>query len=262
MNISVNIPSYKRPKVLTLDYLPFCKVWVDHKEYENYVKANPEGSQIISCPEGVQGNLCRIRNYILDREFEAGTDCVIIIDDDMRAIGQWVKGENNYGYNEEILKAEDFLEWAEKYAILCEEFGFKFWGLNCNSDAQSYRQYTPFGTVQYIGGPFQAFLNNPLRYDEKLPLKEDYDMTLQQCNKYRGCLRINAWHYYVKQSIQAGGCATYRNEDRERQQFEALQKKWGSDIVKRDSSDKSHKATKAKRREDYNPIIKIPIKGV
>lgn len=262
MNISVNIPSYKRPKVLTLDYLPFCKVWVDHKEFENYVTANHEGAQIISCPEGVQGNVSRIRNYILDKEFEAGADCVIILDDDVRAIGQWVKGEKNYGYAEEILEADNFMEWAEKYSFLCEEWGLKEWGINVNPDPQGYRQYTPFSLTQFVGGPFQAFLNNPLRYDEKLPLKEDYDMTIQQCNEYRGVLRLNAWHYYAKQSVQAGGCASYRSEDRERQQFEALQKKWGSDIVKRDSSDKSHKATKAKRREDYNPIIKIPIKGV
>ena len=261
MNISVNIPSYKRPKVLTLDYLPFCKVWVDHKEFDDYVKANPNAN-IISCPEGVQGNVSRIRNYILDCEFKAGADCVIILDDDIRTIGCWVEGEKHFGYDEEILRAEDFLEWAEKYSLLCYEWGLKEWGLNCNTDPQGYRQYTPFSLTQFVGGPFQAFLNNSLRYDDNLPLKEDYDMTIQQCEKYRGVLRLNAWHYYAKQSIQAGGCASYRNEDRERQQFEALQKKWGSAIVKRDRADKSHKGTKAKRREDYNPIIKIPIKGV
>ena len=93
--------------------------------------------------------------------------------------------------------------------------------------------------------------------------RRTWDTDISMVDGTTECIgHLFAWHYYVKQSIQAGGCATYRNEDRERQQFEALQKKWGSDIVKRDSSDKSNKATKAKRREDYNPIIKIPIKGV
>ena len=69
MKISVNCPSYKRPKVETLDYLPFCKVWVDNKEYQSYVDANPKfKDNIISVPDGIQGNLCRIRNYILDEE--------------------------------------------------------------------------------------------------------------------------------------------------------------------------------------------------
>lgn len=105
------------------------------------------------------------------------------------------------------------------------------------------------------------FLRNELRYDEKLPLKEDYDMTLQQCNKYRGCLRLNKYNYDCKQSKQAGGCATYRNYEREEQQLLALQKKWGSEIVKFDITENSN--TKKKRKNiDYNPIIHIKIKGL
>ncbi len=261
MKISINCPSYKRPKVETLDYLPFCKVWVDNKEYDDYIKANPGfEDNIISCPDGIQGNLCRIRNYILDQEFNNGADVVLIIDDDLKGIYRYV-GSKEYPYEKELIQANEFEEFIEKYSILCDEFGFKFWGLMCNGDALSYRQYTPFSTVSYIGGPFQCFLNNPLRYDENLPLKEDYDMTLQQCNKYRGVLRINNCYYDCKQSKQAGGCATYRNYEREEQQLRELQKKWGSKIVKIDKA-KNHNQKKKKVNIDYNPIIHIPIKGV
>lgn len=247
MKISINCPSYKRPKVETLDYLPFCKVWVDHKEYDDYIKANPGYEEnIVSCPEGIQGNLCRIRNYILDKEFEAGYDVVLIIDDDMQGIYHF-EGDKEYCYN--------------KIKVEADEFGFKFWGLNCNQDALSYRQYSPFSTVSYIGGPFQCFLKNDLRYDENLPLKEDYDMTLQQCNKYRGCLRVNKFFYNCKQSKQAGGCATYRNYEREIQQLEALQEKWGEKIVKIDKT-KNNNQKKESKIIDYNPIITIPIKGI
>ena len=261
MKISVNCPSYKRPKVETLDYLPFCNVWVDESEYENYIKANPGfENNIISCPKGIQGNLCRIRNYILDEEFKKGYDVVLIIDDDMQGIYHF-EGDKEYCYNKILITSDEFMDFLEKYSLMCEELGFKFWGLNCNADALSYRQYSPFSTVSYIGGPFQCFLNNPLRYDENLPLKEDYDMTLQHCNKYRGCLRINKYYYNCKQSKQAGGCATYRNYDRERQQLEALQKKWGKDIVKIDKTKNNNQKRKSKEL-DYNPIIKIPIKGI
>ena len=65
MNISINAPSYKRPDdVRTLSYLPFTRIWVDCKEYEEYKKNYPE-ADIVSCLDGVQGNLCRVRNYIL-----------------------------------------------------------------------------------------------------------------------------------------------------------------------------------------------------
>lgn len=264
MLISVNCPSYKRPKVETLDYLPFCKVWVDEGEADAYRKANKGfENNIIACPKGIQGNLCRIRNYILDKEFEAGADVVVLIDDDMKSVNYFdSKPGERFGYHSVKVKTDEFLPFIARYSLLCKEFGFLFWGLNCNKDAMAYRQYSPFSTVGYIGGPFQVFLRgNECRYDEALPLKEDYDMTLQNCNKYRGCLRLNKYHYDVKQAKQAGGCATYRNYERERQQLEALRKKWGSKIVKIDNSNKG-KTTKEKANFDFNPIIKVPIKGI
>ena len=264
MYISVNCPSYKRPKVETLDYLPFCKVWVCETEAEAYRAANPgHEANIIPCKKGIQGNLCRIRNHILDTEFAAGADVVLIVDDDLRRV-EYFDNEHGdrFGYNKKFVESDKFLDFIERYSRLCDEFGFKFWGLNCNMDALSYQQYTPFSTVAYIGGPFQCFLQgNECRYDEALPLKEDYDMTLQNCNKYRGCLRLNKYHYLVRQAEQAGGGATYRNYAREEQQFNALRQKWGSKIVRIDQSNKG-KTKKEKTKFDFNPIIKVPIKGV
>ncbi len=261
MKISVNCPSYKRPKVETLDYLPFCKVWVDNKEYESYIKANPEHKEnIIAVPDGIQGNVSRIRNYILDKEFESGCDAVVIIDDDMQGIYRF-EGKKEYPYIKKRVEQDEFMDFLEKYTLLCEEFGFKLWGVNINQDSLSYRQYAPFSTTSVILGPFSCHLKNDIRYDEDLPLKEDYDLAIQHLEKYRGILRLNMYHYNCKQSKQAGGCATYRNYDRERQQLELLQKKWGSDIVKFDTVENSNQKKKSKQL-DYNPIIKIKIKGI
>lgn len=261
MKISISCPSYKRPKVETLDYISSCKVWVAEREYDDYIKANKgHESNIISVPNEVQGNLCRIRNYILDNELEEN-DVVLIIDDDLQNIGRF-EPMGMYGYNDVILDEDEVYEMLEHYSILCKDFGFYYWGVMCNKDALSYRHTTPFSTVSYIGGPFQVFLHgNVLRYDERLPLKEDYDMTLQNCNLYRGCLRVNKYHYTAKQSKQKGGCATYRNYQREEEQLKLLQKKWGSKIVKIDNA-LNHNAKKVKKNLDYNPIIHIPIKGV
>lgn len=261
LNISINCPSYKRPKVETLDYISSCKVWVAQREYEDYIKANPEHIEnIIAVPDEVQGNVSRIRNYILDQELSKN-DVVLLIDDDLKSIGRF-EPIGLYGYDDVILDEDDLYAMLEHYSILCDDFGYKHWGIMCNQDALSYRQTTPFSTVSYIGSPFSVFLKgNDLRYDERLPLKEDYDMTLQQCNKYRGVLRVNKYHYNCKQSAQSGGCATYRNYAREEEQLRMLQKKWGSDIVKIDNV-LNHNAKKAKKNIDYNPIIHIPIKGV
>lgn len=258
MNISVCVPSYKRPDgVKTLEYLPFAKIYVDESEAEAYQNANPDAT-IVSCEKGIQGNLCRIRNHILDTEFANGADVVLLLDDDLKGVYRY---ENNLPAR--LIRTEDFLEFLAHHSLLCSEFGFYFWGMNVNPDKQNYREYTPFSTVSYIGGPFQCHLKgSEIRYDENLFLKEDYDITIQHCNKYRGCLRLNAYHYQAKQSVNAGGQANFRNRDVEEAQNQLLEKKWGTAIVRRDSSDRSHSRKKDKKHKDYNPVIKIPIKGV
>lgn len=259
MKISVNAPSYRRAAdVKTLDYVPYCKIWVDEDEFADYHDNYPDAN-IISCPKGVQGNLCRIRNYILKKEFEDGADVVLIIDDDLNGIERYIL-RDGFAYAKEKLNADDLLVMVEKYSILAEELGAKFWGVNCIQEPRAYRHYTPFSTNAYIGGPFQCFLKgNKCWYDETLPLKEDYDMTLQQLNYERVVLRVNAYHYICKQSEQAGGCATYRNRLKELEQLNLLRKKWGDDIVR---VDKTNWGKKTKVFMDYNPILKTPIKGV
>lgn len=234
MNISVNAPSYKRPDdVRTLSYLPYCRIWVDCKEYEDYKRNYPD-ADIISCPEGVQGNLCRIRNYILKEEFERGMDVVLIIDDDFTCLRRFDYDEmDGWGYDTHIITSEEFIPFIEKYSVIADEFGAKFWGVNCNSDHMAYRHNTPFSTRSYIGGPFQCFIKgNRCYYDERLPLKEDYDMTIQQLNMERVVLRVNAYHYLCKQSEQKGGCAAYRNRQREEEQLELLRHKWGGQLLR------------------------------
>lgn len=259
LKLSINCPSYKRAdNVKTFDYLSDINVWVAYEEYGDYIKNYPD-KNILQCDKGIQGNISRVRNYIIKKELK-NNDVVCIIDDDFN-------GFYYYERKERIkVKGEDFKKFILKYSILAKELGVYHWGVNVNQDKQSYREYTPFSLKSYIGAPFGCFLKgNNCWYDERLPLKEDYDMTLQQINKNRKILRVNKFFYVVKQSEQKGGCATYRNYIREKEQFELLQKKWGSQIVKMDkSNNRSHNMKKKKNenRFDYNPIVRVPIKGV
>ena len=178
MKISVNAPSYKRANdVKTLSYLPFCKIWVDGKEFEDYKRNYPD-ADIQRCADGVQGNVARVRNHILDMEFERGADVVVIVDDDLLTIERYyAEGENGYLCHK--LENEEFLTFVEKYSIMCEDFGFKMWGMNLLKDQLAYKHSVPFSTTKVILGPFSAFLKgNQCRYDERLPLKEDYDIFL------------------------------------------------------------------------------------
>lgn len=192
--------------------------------------------------------MCRVRNWILNNYLEK-YDAIILLDDDYESVIRWEKQKQNK------LNSDEFEEICESIAILCKDFGFYFFGLNCVTDKGAYREHTPFSTNKYIGGPFQGFLKgNVLRYDESLNLKEDYDMTLQNLKKYNGCLRANFASYNVKQAKQKGGCSTQRNTNEEKNQFELLQKKWGSKIIQKDNQ--------SKRSFDFKPILKSPLKGV
>lgn len=229
MKISVNVPSYKRPnKIITLDYLPYVRVWVDGSEYDDYKAANPN-ADIVKCEDGVQGNLCRVLNYILDEEFKRGMDVVLILDDDIHYIERWEVNElTGFGYEPYKLNADEVLTMVEKYSILAKDLGAKFWGININQDKYCYKHNQPFSTKSYIGGPFRCHLKGSrCRYDERLFFKDDYDMTLQQLNMERVVLRVNAYHYICEQSTNKGGLAAYRNRDREYEQCDLLIKKWG-----------------------------------
>ena len=246
MKIGYFAPSYKRPQKSSTQILyPFVKIVVKESEANEYLI---NGNDIVICPDSAQGNLCRVRNWILDK-FINEFDAIILLDDDYKNVIRW----NN---QKQIKLCEnEFEEMCENIAILCKDYGFFYFGLNCVTDKGGYREHTPFSTNKYIGGPFQGFIKgNILRYDESLNLKEDYDMTLQNLHKYKGCLRANFLSYDVKQAEQSGGCAMQRNFKEEQRQFELLQKKWGNSIIQKDN--------KSKRSFDFNPIMKTPLKGI
>lgn len=256
-NIVVAIPSYKRPSVKTLKYLPFATVFVSQSEEESYRVSN-DGISLEVMPDEVQGSIARVRNYILNKCFDdPDIDYFAVIDDDMTEMFYFENAKKVH------LEADDFLEFILKYSQLCESWGLSSWGVNLNGDSQNYRTMTPFSTVSPVLAPFTAFVrDNGNRYDESIPLKEDYDYFIQNCNVDRGMMRVNKYCYVVKQSEQPGGAAAMRNRVEEERQLLLLRKKWGSSIVRIDQADRSHKSEKVRKKVDYNPVIHIPIKGV
>ena len=246
-------PSYKRPDGLKthklIENVTYC---VGESEREAYEK---QGVKVVACPDKVNGNIARARNWILDKYAD---QMLVIVDDDIERIG--MREPSGDSYRVSWMKPEDISGLIQQGFELCEGFGARLWGLNPTSDKGSYREYTPFGCKSYISGSFSGFIKPELRYDETLPLKEDFDMTIQQCNAYRRVLRLNMFHMVKNDHGNKGGCSNYRTLEREREQFSLLQKKWGSRIVKRDDGKMKHQ--KRESTYDLNPIIKVPIGGV
>ncbi len=248
MKIEILSPSYRRAGTSTTqDYLPACTYVVAQSEKRAYERA---GRRVIAVPNNVQGNVCRVRNYILEN-----FNPVLLLDDDIRRFGRWSQQKNLK------LDSDEAMEFIEHAFILARGLGARMWGMNLLPDKGAYREYTPLAFRAVVLGPVQGFTNMDLRYDESLPLKEDYDLSLQVLNKYRRTLRFNMYHYVCGQHTNVGGCATYRTMERERKQFALLQKKWGSDIVRIDTQ--GGQVNQKKRTNwDINPVVRVPITGV
>ena len=258
MDISINIQSYKRcGEVDTMGIVNRGKIWVHDFEAKDYEQEYGK-KRIRRLPDGLRNNLPKVKNHILESEFESGgVDGVLLLDDDIKSFQRWEK-------NKRIeVGVEEMMVLIEKYSLLCKEWGMGLWGVQVNSDKQCYREYTPFSTLSYVSSSFSCFMKGKtLLYDGRLPLKEDYDMTIQQINLYRGVLRVNGV-YYIKKAISPGGCSVYRNMEVEQRQIELLQRKWGDEVVRFDKNDRSHSKGKKKTvLMDINPIIKVPISGI
>lgn len=85
-------------------------------------------------------------------------------------------------------------------------------------------------TTGFVRDGFTAHRPNPLRYDPELPLKLDYDMTLQHLATYGGALRLDVLLLTYQQRAKRGGC-DYRTPELEDRCVAYLLAKWPGQVV-------------------------------
>lgn len=249
MDYKIYSPSYKRSKGVKTHKIIKDVIYCVHEfEAEKYLK---EGYNIEVIPDSIRGNISRVRNYIKDNLIKG---VGVIIDDDIEKILQWTV-VHGVPMQSPVQDLEGFLNNG---FTMCEELGAKLWGVNILGDKGSFREYTPFSMTCTVSASFMGFINNELSFDENLPLKDDYDYCVQNLNKYRKILRFNAFSLVKKDHGNLGGCADYRSVEKEKEQLELMQIKWGTKIVRNDLTQQGKKT----KLFDINPIVKVPIKGV
>ena len=208
------------------------------EEYEAHPLAN--GGTYQPMPDQYEGNISRKRNWILD----SMSGEVVMVDDDYAYLGMVEKGK------------QVRLEWPSIEALIrngfqmAEDVGTPMWGLNLQVDPRFYREYSPFAFLSPVLGPFVALKDCPIRYDEDLWLKEDYDYFLRVIHKYHRVLRFNKYHYKVDHFDEAGGVVGQRNLPEEVRQLNRLQQKWGSAVVSFDLT------------RSVNPRVRVPLVGI
>jgi hypothetical protein len=242
-SFSVYIPTYKRYGfVETHNIFPDAYLVCNESEYNHYKNCYPE-MKIMACPDSVQGNMGKVRNWIKDN---VKTERFVMVDDDVKAI------LCKEGYRQFKMDREHIYEMIENGFVMCEDLGTVMWGINLNYDPRLYKETTPLSMLNVVLGPFNCHIQDRgLRYDENLPTKEDYDYALQVLHKYHKILRFNKYGYMCGHlENQTGGSITFRRMDMEVEQNEYLVKKWGSRVIRYDMS------------KSVNPKVSVPLKGV
>ncbi|OPY90567.1 MAG: hypothetical protein A4E73_02411 [Syntrophaceae bacterium PtaU1.Bin231] len=220
--VNIVIPTYKRAgRLVGANYFRTARFVLPESQRDEYRRVLPADRMIV-IPDKADGAIARKRNWILQNIERP----LVMIDDDVRGLTHSEAGRQN------IMLAPDVaLDVIERTADLAMEWGCRLFGFNLNTDGRNYQQYKPFTLTQPVLGPFSGHLEHDILYDERMDMKEDYDMSLMHLNRYRKVLRWNKFAYACEHGTNLGGIVSYRTMERERRACEAIMAKWGREII-------------------------------
>lgn len=249
--MKIYIPSYKRHlNLLGIEYFKSAIYIVPESQRDDYAKV-VGSSRVICLPDSEDGNIAKKRNWILKNMKSP----LVMLDDDVSSLGYYEARPS--GSTKRIdMNPKIVNDFIEKSFDLCDQFGAKMWGLAQNQDNRIYKEFVPFSLGKISLGPFQGHLPHDLKFDESVGVKDDYDMALQQLNKYRKILRWNKFHYMCEHGGNEGGCVSSRSKEKEIEQCEKIMAKWGKKII-------SYKIPPKKISDLLNAKhVNIPIGGI
>jgi hypothetical protein len=127
---------------------------------------------------------------------------------------------------------DSFLRFIQNGFEMAEELGVHLWGINVATDPKFYRIYDPIHYKTIIVATFFGIIITDLRFDESVPLKEDYDFALQHIKRDGKIIRFCKFALRTKHHTNPGGCVDYRTSELERQAADRLIQKWGTRVIK------------------------------
>lgn len=161
------------------------------------------------------GGLTESRNLALKLAFKNNLNC-IQLDDDLENI--------DFVISKKETREVNFVQAAKYMVKELDKSDYRLAGVSTTTNL--YFFHKAFHYNAFIIGCFLVVKKNPLMFDEKLNLKEDYDYTLQHCEKYGGALRCNRIMPHFKHYTNKGGVVEYRNPETEQKNIRRLKRKW------------------------------------
>lgn len=188
----------------------------------------------------VGGKLTPARNMILNDAAKKGKVAVEVSDD----ISRWtyydvskqdLRGQTTFD------KANQALAGARKFVVTplaaaqwmlakmrASPDKPKLAGVFPTGNATMTMGTTEYSTQHFILGDFFVADTSPVRFDETMSLKEDYDFTCSHIKKHGSVLRCNRLLLTVRHYANQGGAVDNRDKagKRERENIGILQRKW------------------------------------
>lgn len=230
------IPTYRKQEIKSaelfdgLDYLLFC----DKQDFEML-------SEKYNCyllPDGVQGNIARVRNYILKYARSKKIECFSMCDDDISRL---------FIYDSELKSRKKELT-AFEFDYILDKFSETFiekencigWSLNETDQPRNYKGLVNCNNACFMSGTFSIYFPDSItfEFDERLSLKEDYDFTLQALTNGKVIYKFSGLMYKPERVTNGlknfGGCSIYRTSEKETEQIKLMKEKWGDFIKYKD----------------------------
>jgi len=231
--INIVIPTHKRSEAIVNDTLKLIKQF-DKSKFNIYIFPNPLSEQAKYAHLWTDNIkvvwvdtkwILPTRNAILNHFKE--WDKLLFADDDITGAILWYN--NKWDRVEKKLNPQQIEQVIIKGFNDIEKQWYKiFWFYPISNRFFMSKKIT---NNQFIIASIFWMIKTNLIFDENLPLKEDYDFTLQNYITYGWGLRYNYISFKAKHYTNAWWCQTERTDDREKESCNYLLQKW-NDLVK------------------------------
>lgn len=217
----IAVISHKRPfnvKAI-MNIIGPCTFFVNVGEYEEYINAG--AIRVIECGT----NICHARNMAIKHAKELNLPS-IQVSDDLRSLKRvYMNGESRF------VEPVIFEDVCKTMLYELERKKFFYGGVAVTTNRLNYTG-EDFSYDKLIVCDLVCIMPGPYTFDEKMALKEDYDMTISQLIEVGGVVRCNQFLCDFPHRDNKGGANTYRNGITEEEATKNLYDKWGPLIKK------------------------------
>lgn len=219
--MKIVIPSRRRSKTIvreTLALVPHAYVIVDETERDDYHGLTKK-NRLWTHPS--LPNFPHIANHVLDEH--PGEPIVLLGDDHTNVVSM-------VGWSARKINRRDIDRLLYNAANCAHDAGAKLFGFGRNANPITFEPMRPYRLAQWVTSPIGFLPGHELRYDERLPLMGDVDISLQSLLKHRIVWFDGRFCFVGKALNNAGGTAHQRSAAAFARERELLKEKWGKYI--------------------------------